>query len=164
MILGLSVQSFTLLHVIISVVGILAGLVVLAGMISQARPADWWTSLFLITTILTSVTGFFFPNSTLTPGQIIGALSLIVLLLALIALYFGHLAGHWRWIYVVSTIVALYFNCFVLVVQAFQKIGFLQRLVPTQTEPPFAIAQAALLVAFVVAGVLAVRRFQPAVL
>lgn len=161
MILGLSLSAFTTLHVIISLVAIVSGLIVLFAMFGgQRMPA--MTALFLLTTVLTSVTGFMFPSQGFTPAQGLGILSLLVLAVALIALYAFRLSGAWRWIYVVSAVVALYFNCFVLVVQSFQKLAFFTALAPTQTEPPFAIAQGIVLLLFIVAGVVAVRRFRPA--
>ncbi len=160
MILGLSTANFTLLHVIISLVAIASGLVVLFGMLgSQAMPG--WTLFFLVTTILTSVTGFFFPIHGFTPALGVGAVSLVILLVALIALYGKHLAGAWRWIYIVAAVTALWFNVLVLIVQAFQKIPQLQSLAPTQSEPPFVIAQAVAMAFFVVLGILAVLRFRP---
>jgi hypothetical protein len=161
MILGLSASTFTTLHVIISLIGIAAGLVVLYGMLN-ATPLPGWTAVFLAATVLTSVTGFFFPAAHILPSHIVGIISLAVLALALAALYLFHLHGAWRWIYVVSAMVALYFNCFVGVVQAFQKIPALHALAPTQSEPPFATAQLAVLAIFIVLGFLAVKRFHPA--
>ena len=160
MILGMSTSTFTLVHVILSLVGIFAGLVVAFGMLSSKK-LDGWTALFLATTVLTSVTGFFFPFDKILPSHIVGIISLVVLALAILALYALHLAGPWRWIYVVSAIVALYLNVFVGVVQAFQKVPLLASLAPTQSEPPFLIAQAVVLVIFVVLGIAAVRSFRP---
>jgi hypothetical protein len=160
MILGMSIATFTLVHVVISLVAIAAGLVVLIGMLRSYRlPA--LTALFLLTTVLTSASGFLFPNSTVTPGQIFGYLSLAVLAVALLALYGLHLNGAWRWIYAGSAIVALYLNTFVLVVQSFAKIPALHALAPTGTEPPFLVAQGLLLAVFVVLGIMAVMRFHP---
>jgi len=160
MILGLSLSAFTTLHVIISLIGIVTGLVVLAGMLGSHRLGSW-TALFLLTTILTSATGFLFPSSGFTPAQALGYLSLLLLALALLGLYVFHLTGAWRWIYVITAAAALYLNCFVLIVQMFQKLPALHALAPSQSEPPFQIAQGLLLVAFLVLGVLAVRRFHP---
>jgi hypothetical protein len=161
MILGMSASTFTNLHVVISLVGIAAGLIVLYGMLEGKQPPGW-TGLFLTATILTSVTGFFFPAEHLLPSHVVGILSLAVLALALAALYLYHLGGAWRWIYVVCALVALYFNCFVGVAQAFLKIPAVHALAPSQAEPPFLIAQLALLAVFVVLGFLAVKRFHPA--
>jgi hypothetical protein len=160
MILGLSIPTFTLLHVIISLIGIASGLIVLIGMFGSRR-LPGWTALFLLTTVLTSVTGFLFPATTLTPGAIFGIISLVVLLAALIALYAFHLGGAWRWIYVGGAVIALYLNIFVLIVQSFQKIPFLHPLAPTGSEPPFLAAEGALLVIFVVLGIFAVLKFHP---
>ncbi len=160
MILGMSLPTFTLLHVVISLVAIAAGVIVLLGMLGSNRLAGW-TALFLATTVLTSATGFLFPFTRLLPSHIVGIISLVVLAVAIIALYFCRLAGAWRWIYVASAVLALYLNVFVLVVQAFQKISFLKALAPTQTEVPFVAAQAVTLLIFIVLGVLAIRSFHP---
>lgn len=161
MILGMSVAAFTTLHVAISLIGIVSGIVVLVAMLGGRAPAGW-TAVFLATTVLTSATGFLFPSTGFTPAQGVGILSLILLAIALFALYGGHLAGVWRWIYVLTAVASLYFNCFVLVAQSFQKIPFLRALAPTQSEPPFQIAQLVVLVIFIVATIVALRRFHPA--
>lgn len=160
MLLGMSISAFTTLHVIISLVAIGSGLLALSGMLTSSRPG-FWTHLFLATTVLTSVTGFMFPISAFTPALAFGALSLALLALALAGLYAFHLAGAWRWIYASTAIAALYLNCFVLVVQMFQKLAPLNALAPTQSEPPFQVAQGLLLVAFIAIGIGAVRRFHP---
>jgi hypothetical protein len=156
----MSVAAFTLLHVVISLIGIASGLVVLWGMLAGRR-LKAWTALFLMTTVLTSVTGFLFPITGFTPALAVGSLSLAILAIAILALYAFRLAGAWRPIYVASAVAALYLNVFVGVVQAFQKLAFLQRLAPTQSEPPFAVAQVALVAIFLGLGFLAVRRFHP---
>jgi hypothetical protein len=161
MIIGLSLENFTTLHVIISLVAIVSGLVVLVGMLRASR-LPGWTALFLVTTILTSVTGFMFPISGVTPAIVLGLISIVILAIALAALYLKHLSGAWRWIYVTTALAALYFNVFVLIVQAFQKVPALQKLAPTQSEPPFQIAQGVTLLAIVILGTMAVRRFRPA--
>ena len=169
MILGMSLAAFTQLHVIISLIAIVSGLLAAVGMLS-ARRMPGTTALFLIMTVLTSVTGFMFATpaeaprviGSLDPAKVIGLLSLILLGLALAALYSYRLAGAWRGTYVVCAIIALYLNCFVLVVQSFQKISFLHALAPTQKEPPFAVAQGVLLVLFIGLGVAAFRKFRPA--
>ena len=161
MILGLSVSTFTMVHVVISLIGIFSGVVVIVAM-NAGRNVSAWTPLFLLATALTSITGFMFPASGFTPAQGVGYLSLVALAAAIAALYLFHLAGAWRWVYVVGASIGLYFNVFVAVVQAFQKVAFLQALAPTQSEPPFFIAQGAVLVIFVVLGFFAVRRFHPA--
>ena len=168
MILGMSVAAFTQLHVIISLIAIISGIVVVLRMLS-ARLMPGMTTLFLIATVATSVTGFMFPTpvdaprviGSLDPAKVIGLISLIFLVLAILALYSYKLAGAWRGVYVISAIIALYFNCFVLVVQSFQKIAFFHALAPTQKEPPFAVAQAILLILFVGLGIAAFKRFRP---
>ncbi len=160
MILGMSTSTFTLLHVVISFVGIFSGFVVMVGMLNANRP-EGWMALFLASTVLTSVTGFLFPSTGFTPAQGVGALSLVVLAVTLIAIYIYSLVGRWRWIYVVGAIAALYLNVFVAIVQAFQKLPFLHSLASTQSEPPFLIAQIAVMAIFIVLGILATRRFHP---
>jgi len=160
MILGMSTSTFTLVHVVLSLVGIFAGFVVLFGMFSS-RKLEGWAALFLATTVLTSVTGFPFPRDHILPSHIVGVISLVVLAIAIFALYSGRLMGSWRWIYVVGAVVAQYLNVFVAVVQSFLKVPALNALAPTQAEPPFIIAQSLVLVIFVVLGILAVRSFHP---
>ena len=160
MILGMSLSTFTTLHVIISLIGIVTGLVVLLGMLGGRRLGSW-TAIFLATTVLTSATGFLFPFNKLLPSHVVGVISLAVLAIALLALYGLHLAGVWRWIYVAAAVLALYLNVFVGVVQAFQKLAFLQPFAPTQTEAPFIVAQVLVLAIFAALGVLAVRSFHP---
>jgi hypothetical protein len=161
MILGLSADTFTQVHVALSLVGIVSGLVVVFGMLG-AKTLDGWATVFLATTVLTSVTGFFFPVSGFMPSHAIGILSLVFLAAAILAFYLYRLVGPWRWIYVVGAVVALYFNVFVAVVQAFRKVSFLEPLAPTQSEPPFVMAQLVVMAIFIVLGVLAVRKFHPA--
>src|SRR4051812_41461838 len=127
MILGMSTETFTLLHVIISLIGITSGVVVLLGLLGS-RGLPGWTALFLVTTVLTSVTGFFFHSQSFGPPHVVGVISLVVLAVALVALYVFHLAGSWRWVYIVTAMLALYLNVFVGVVQAFQKLAFLKPL------------------------------------
>jgi hypothetical protein len=160
MILGMSTSAFTTLHVILSLVGIAAGFVVLGGMFISRR-LDEWTAVFLATTILTSVTGYFFPADKVLPSHIVGALSLVALVIAVLGFYRYRLEGSWRWIYVVTAIVALWFNVFVAVAQLFAKIAFLHSLAPTQSEPPFVISQLVVLIAFIALGIGAVRSFHP---
>lgn len=159
MVFGMSLATYTLIHVLISLVGIASGLVVLFGMIAN-KPLENWTGVFLATTVATSVTGFGFPFVKLLPSHIVGVLSLFVLLLAVLALYNFKLSGAWRKIYVISAVTALFFNSFVFVVQSFLKVPFLHALAPTQKEPPFAAAQAALLIFYVVTGYWAVKKFK----
>ena len=160
MILGMSIPAFTTVHVAISLIAIATGLVVLAAMLKSSR-LNGLTAIFLLTTILTSVTGFLFPSSGFTPAQAFGYLSLVLLAISLAALYVFRLHGAWRRIYVATAVAALYLNCFVLIVQMFQKLAPLHALAPNQSEPPFQIAQGLLLLAFIVLGVMAARRFHP---
>ena len=160
MILGMSVATFTTVHVILSLIGIASGIVVLVGMVGGKR-LDGLTAIFLATTVLTSITGFLFPHDRLLPSHIVGIISLVALALAILALYVYGLAGFWRWIYVATAVVALYLNVFVAVVQAFQKLPALHSLAPTQSEPPFLIAQTVVLAIFVVLGGIALKTFRP---
>jgi hypothetical protein len=159
MILGMSVPVFTTIHVIISLIGIVSGVVVFIGLLTSRR-LPGWTAIFLTTTVLTSATGFLF-HSKFGPPHVIGLISLAVLAVSIFALYRSHLARSWRWIYVATAVFALYLNVFVGVVQAFQKISFLHPLAPTGSEPPFAIAQTLVLLLFVGFGIVAGRRFHP---
>ena len=159
MILGMTTSTFTLVHVLLSLAGIGSGFVVVFGLLTNNR-LNGWTTIFLTTTVLTSVTGFLFPFHQVTPGIILGVLSLIVLAFTIAARYAFHLSGRWRSTYVISAMVALYFNCFVGVVQSFEKIPALKALAPTQKEPPFAVAQLVVLAIFMALGVLAVKKFK----
>lgn len=158
MILGMSLATFTYLHVAISIIGIAAGLVVVAGMIGSRRlPAV--TALFLVTTVLTSVTGFLFPFKGVTPGIVVGILSIIVLAIAIFALYGRGLAGAWRGTYVITASVALYFNVFVFIVQSFEKVPALKAIAPTQASPVFGATQLVVMAIFVLLTILAFKRF-----
>jgi len=159
MLFGMS--TFTAIHVLLSLIGIASGLVVLFGLIA-ANTMSGWTLLFLVTTLATSVTGFFFPFHGFTPAIGLGILSVFVLIAAITARYRFHFSGAWRWVYVVGAVTALYFNSFVLVVQAFLKIPGLHMLAPTGSERPFALAQAIVLAFYLVTGVLAVKGFRRA--
>ena len=159
MVLGMSLETFTLIHVLISLVGIASGLIVMYGFLTNRR-LDRWTAVFLLTTALTSLTGFLFPFTTVTPAIKLGIISLAVLAIALVTRYFLHLT--WRKTYVIAACTALYFNIFVLVVQSFEKVPFLKAIAPTQKEPPFAIAQITVLLLFVVLTTFAVKRFRTA--
>src|ERR1039457_5619071 len=150
-------EIYTLLHVAISLVAIGSGFVVLFGMLAGKR-YDRWTAFFLATTVATSVTGFGFPITGLTPGIAIGIISLVVLAVTIYARYAGRLAGLWRPVYVVTAVIALYLNFLVLIVQSFQKVSALKTLAPTQSEPPFLITQIVALAAFIVLGFLAAIR------
>jgi hypothetical protein len=151
---------YTIVHVLISLVGIFTGLIVLFGMLAGNR-LDGWTKWFLITTVATSVTGFFFPFHGFTQAIALGIMSLIVLALAIFARYPRQLAGHWRWIYVVGAVIALYFNVFVGIVQSFEKIPALKAIAPTQTEQPFKLTQLLVLALFIVFAIAAAIRFRP---
>jgi hypothetical protein len=160
MILGMSIPTFTLVHTALSLVGIFAGLVVLLGMF-RSKPLQGWTFVFLVTTVLTSVTGFLFPVERILPSHVVGVISLGVLAVTLAALYIYRLAGSWRWLYVATAVFALYLNVFVGVVQAFGKVPFLNALAPKQTDLPFIVAQGLVLVIFIYFGIKAVRSFHP---
>jgi hypothetical protein len=149
------------IHVLLSLIGIVSGIVVVYGLVT-GRPFGAWTALFLATTVVTSITGFPLAPFGLTPGRIFGVISLVLLALAVVALYGFRLAGAWRWIYVGSAIAALYLNVFVGVVQSFQKLSFLKPLAPTQSEPPFVVVQLVVLLVFIALGILAAMKFHPA--
>jgi hypothetical protein len=159
MVFGMSLHTYTVLHVAISLLAIASGLLVMLGFLSGKR-LDRTTALFLLTTALTSLTGFGFPFTHVTPAIKLGVLSLVVLAVAIIARYPLAMAGAWRRIYVISASLALYFNVFVLVVQSFEKVPALKALAPTQKEAPFAVAQIAVLVLFIVLTIFAVRGFR----
>jgi hypothetical protein len=158
MILGMT--PFTFVHVVLSLVGIGAGFVVALGLMNSAK-LEGWSGVFLATTVLTSVTGFGFPFEGFKPSYVVGAISLIVLAVAIYSRYGARLVGAWRWIYVVAAFMALYLNVFVLVVQAFVKVPALKALAPTQSEPPFLIAQVIVLAVAVIVGAVATIRFRP---
>jgi len=149
---------FTVVHVLLSLAGIAAGFLVLGGLLIS-REFGRSTAVFLVATVLTSVTGFFFPFHGLTPAIGLGIVSLIALAIAIYSRYVRSLAEAWRRVYVIAAVTALYFNVFVLVVQLFQKVPSLKALAPTQTEAPFAVTQVAVLALFVVAGIRAARNF-----
>ena len=162
MMLGLSLPTLTMLHVIISLVGIVAGIIVMFGLFGSHRMPGW-TALFLLTTILTSATGFLFPFTQLLPSHMIGILSLVLLAIACTALYGMKLSGAWRWIYAVTALLSLYFNVFVLVIQSFLKIPALTALAPGNppSGPVFAAVQGIVLIFFLLMIIGAVRRFRP---
>jgi hypothetical protein len=160
MILGMSTETYTLLHVIISVVAIGSGLIVMYGFLGGKR-WDGLNAIFLITTVLTSVSGFGFPFEHLLPSHIIGIISLVVLAVAIPARYLFHMAGGWRKVYVIASAIALYFNVFVLVFQAFLKQPALHALAPQGKEPPFLIAQISVMIIFIVWTIFAVKKFHP---
>jgi hypothetical protein len=152
-------MTYTLVHVVLSLVGIASGFIVLSGLLA-ARRLDRWTVVFLVTTAATSLTGFGFPFEHLLPSHIVGAISLLVLAMAIVARYPRHLVGGWARVYAIGAVVALYLNVFVLVVQAFLKSPTLNALAPTQSEPPFLVAQLVVLMLFVGLGIVAARRFK----
>ena len=161
MTLGLSLSAFTLLHVIISLAGIGSGFIVLYGLLNSKR-LDGWTAIFLTTTVLTSVTGFMFPFEKLLPSHIVGALSLVILAIAIFARYSRRMTGAWRGVYVITAAIALYLNCFVAVVQAFLKVPALHAMAPHGSEPPFLVAQLIVLAIFVWLTYRAAKRFHSA--
>jgi hypothetical protein len=135
------------------------GLIVMFGFLNGKR-LDGMNTLFLITTVLTSATGFGFPFDHLLPSHKVGIISLVVLAIAIPARYVFHLAGSWRWVYVVTASIALYLNVFVLVVQSFMKVPALNALAPTRKEPPFLVAQIVVMLIFIGLTILAVKRFR----
>ena len=150
--------AFTFFHVVLSLVGILSGIVVFFGLVTGKR-LNGWTGLFLTTTMATSVTGFLFPFHKFLPSHGVGIVSLIVLAVAIFARYGRGLAGAWRRTYVVNAVISLYLNFFVLIAQLFMKVPALKALAPTQSEPPFLVTQVAVMVIFIVLGFLAGKRF-----
>ena len=155
----MALEVYTVIHVIISLLGIASGFVVLYGLL-VGKKHDGWTAFFLATTVATSVTGFFFPFRGFTPAYGVGVLSMLVLVVAIYALYARRLSGAWRKTYVINAVIALYLNVFVLVVQLFEKVPALKAMAPTQAEPPFAIAQGVVLLLFIVLGIAAAKRFR----
>jgi hypothetical protein len=158
MIFGMT--PFTFFHVLLSLIGIVSGFIAVFGMIAGKR-LDGWTALFLVTTALTSITGFFFPFHKLTPGIVLGVISLVVLAFAITARYLFHLAGAWRKVYAVTASIALYLNVFVLVAQLFMKVPSLHALAPTGSEPPFLISQVVVMAVFIVLTIAAALKFRP---
>ena len=156
---GMSLATYTLIHSLIALVGIASGLVVVFGWLAgKALPR--WTATFLATTVATSVTGYGFPFEHLLPSHVVGAISLVVLAVAIAARYAFHLRGAWRGVYVIAAVIALYLNVFVGVVQSFLKIPALRALAPKQTEPPFVVSQGVVLLLFVVLAIVAAIRFR----
>jgi hypothetical protein len=152
-------DAFTVAHVLISLAGIVCGFVVVGGMLAGNR-LDPWTSAFIGTTVATSSTGFGFPFDHLLPSHFVGIISLVVMAIAIVARYGYRMTGNWRRTYAISAVAGLYFNVFVLVVQLFQKLPALKAAAPTQSEPPFAVTQLLVLVAFVYLGIRSVRGFR----
>ena len=153
-------QIYTVVHTLISLVAIFTGTVGLFGMLAGKR-LDNWTKWFLITAVATTMTGFFFPFHGFTPAIGLGIISLPFLAVTIFARYAKHLAGAWRWIFVIGAVICLYFNLFVAVVQAFEKIPVLHALAPTQTEPPFKLTQLVVLLVSVLLAIVAAIRFRP---
>ena len=162
MILGMSLSAFTTLHVVISLIAIASGIIVMFGLLGSNRMAGM-TALFLLTTILTNATGFLFPFEKLLPSHVVGILSLVLLAIACLALYVMKLSGPWRWVYVLTALVSLYFNVFVLVIQSFLKVPALTALAPGNppSGPVFAVVQGIVLLFFVVMIIGAMRRYRP---
>jgi hypothetical protein len=160
MILGLDLVQFTYLHVFLSLVGLATGMFIIFGLVTSRR-LSILTTLYLITTVATSLTGFLFPFKGVTPGIILGVLSMIALILAIVALYVKGLVGAWRATYVISICVSFYFNFFVLIAQSFAKVRALHSFAPTQSSPGFAITQLAVLLIFILLTVRAVKKFHP---
>jgi hypothetical protein len=152
-------SAFTFFHVVLSLIGIVAGFVVVYGLLASKR-LDGWTMVFLTTTVATSVTGFLFPFHKFLPSHGVGILSLVVLAIAILARYRFHLAGGWRLTYVISAVLALYFNVFVLIVQLFLKVPSLLAMAPTQSEPPFQVTQLFALVVFVALAIRGAMTFR----
>ncbi len=152
---------YTFSHVLLSLIAILSGLVVMSGLLT-ARSLRGWTGWFLATSLATTLGGFGFPYHGFTPAIGVGIVSTIILLATIAGRYLYHLAGAWRPVYVIGAVTSLYLNVFVLVVQAFLKVPALHQLAPKGSEPPFAITQALVLVAFAVVGALSLKRFRGA--
>jgi len=157
MILGMTPLTFV--HVVLSLIGIFSGFVVVFGMLTGEK-LDGWTALFLATTVLTSVTAFFFPFHKLLPSHVFGVISLLVLPVAMYARYSRQLAGGWRRTYVITAMIALYLNVFVLVAQLFMKVPALKAMAPTQSEAPFKLTQLVVLVVFVALTIAAAKKFR----
>ncbi|HVS90196.1 MAG TPA: hypothetical protein VHF01_18490 [Candidatus Acidoferrum sp.] len=157
MILGMTTLTFA--HVVLSLIGIFAGFFVVLGLLTAKR-LDGWTALFLASTVATSVTGFFFPFHGFLPSHAIGIISLVALAVAMFARYGRHLAGGWRRTYVITAMIALYLNVFILIVQLFEKVPALRALAPTLSEPPFKVTQLVVLALFVTLTIAAAIKFR----
>jgi hypothetical protein len=151
-------SAFTFFHVALSLVGIGSGLIVVYGLLGSKR-LDGWTATFLWTTVATSVTGFLFPVHQFLPSHGVGIISLILLTFAILARYRYRLAGGWRRTYVITAVIALYLNVFVLIVQLFEKVSALKALAPTQSEAPFQVTQLVALLLFTALTVRAAMKF-----
>ena len=157
--MSFGMTTFTLVHVVLSLIGIFSGFIVMFGLFAAKR-LDGWTAIFLVSTVATSVTGFLLPFHRFLPSHAVGIVSLLVLAVAVLARYAFHLAGAWRRTYAVSAVIALYLNVFVLIAQAFQKVPALKAMAPMQSEPPFLVTQLVVLVLFVGLTIAAARRFR----
>lgn len=153
--------TFTLTHVILSLAGIVSGLVV-AGGLAAGKLHERWAVVFVITTIATSATGFGFRFVSLLPSHVVGGISLVVAAMVIVAQYVKHFAGRWRPAYAVGVVLATYLNVFVLVAQLFRRVPALIAAAPTQSEPPFAITQLLVLAFFAWLGTAAVKGFRVA--
>lgn len=162
MVVNLNIITYTVIHTVLSLIALFSGLVMVSGLLRSQR-LKGWTAIFFITAIATSATGFGFPNPGLDPAKIIGIVSLVALAIAALTRYGGNLMGAWRWLYVLAAVVAVYLLVFVTVAQIFDKVPMLKALAPTQSEPPFAIAQGVVLVIFLVIAIASVRKFHPKV-
>jgi hypothetical protein len=160
MVLGMSLETYTFIHVLISLIGIGSGFLVMYGLL-VSKPLKGITAIFLVFTALTSITGFGFPFEHLLPSHILGIMSLVALAIGIPARYLFHISGAWRWVFVITSALALYFNVFVLVVQSFMKVPALRAMAPTQKEPPFLFAQLFVLLIFAVVTIFATLRFHP---
>ncbi|HWZ98031.1 MAG TPA: hypothetical protein VN025_09740 [Candidatus Dormibacteraeota bacterium] len=158
MIFGMTPLTF--IHVLLSLIGIATGFLVIFQMIG-AKSLGGLNATFLWTTILTSVTGYFFPYKGVTPGIVIGAISLVALAIAAFALYSKKLAGSWRAVYVTTAVMAQFFNVLVLIVQSFMKIPALHAMAPTGDEPIVKIVQVCALLLLIVLGIAAGKKFHP---
>jgi len=156
----MGLKIFTWVHVVISLIAIVSGCVVVAGLLA-AQSLDSWTIVFLITTGLTSATGFGFPFEKFLPSHALSIISLAVLAVTILARYSFQLSGSWRWVYVIGAVISLYLNVLVLIVQAFQKVSALKVRAPTQSEPPFLLTQLVALALFAVVTIVAAIRFYP---
>jgi len=163
MFFGIPIASFVFVHTLITLVAILSGLAMLSGMLSGGRRGSATHTVFLLFSVLTAITGFIIQVKPVTPAVILGVLLSVLLIIALAARYLFGLRGAWRSIYVVTAVASLYLNCFVLVVQSFQKVPALHAIAPGPAPggPVFGATQGVVLIGFVVAGFLAVRRFRP---
>ena len=157
--LGMSLPVFTFVHVLISLIGIVSGLVVVFGLLN-GKVLTGWTGVFLATTVLTDVTGFGFPFDHLLPSHKVGIISMAILAVTIVALYGRHLSGAWSRIYAVGATLGLYLNVFVLVVQGFLKVPALKAMAPTQSEAPFKLTQLVVLILFVVLTIAAAKKFR----